>query len=117
MFDITKASKTATDNYTKIGEFPAVTKATNDQWKYAEDFTLANGVLIPTGTAATSTTGLTDAVYSNPLSSQGLRQVRRFGYLGSGATCGAFCVCLPYHLANRGWYLGGRLSALGRTKA
>ena len=117
VFDITKASKTATDNYTKIGEFPAVTKATNDQWKYAEDFTLANGVLIPTGTAATSTTGLTDAVYSNPLSSQGLRQVRRFGYLGSGATCGAFCVCLPYHLANRGWYLGGRLSALGRTKA
>ena len=117
VFDITKASKTATDNYTKIGEFPAVTKATNDQWKYAEDFTLANGVLIPTGTAATSTTGLTDAVYSNPLSSQGLRQVRRFGYLGRGAACGAFCVILANDLADRGWVIGGRLSALGRTKA
>lgn len=117
VFDITKASKTATDNYTKIGEFPAVTKATNDQWKYAEDFTLANGVLIPTGTAATSTTGLTDAVYSNPLGSQGLRQVRRFGSLWIGAACGAFCVRLALDLADRRWDVVGRLSALGRTKA
>lgn len=117
VFDITKASKTSTANYTKIGEFPARTKAIDNSWRYAEDFTLSNGVLIPTGIGATSATGLCDGVYANPLASQGLRQVRRFGALGSGAACGAFAVFLSSDLAFRWWYIGGRLSALGRTKA
>lgn len=117
VFDITKASKTSLTNYTKIGEFPARTKAIDNSWRYAEDFTLSNGVLIPTGIGATSATGLCDGVYANPLASQGLRQVRRFGGLGDGAACGAFAVRLTYDLANRWWYFGGRLSALGRTKA
>lgn len=117
VFDITKASKTSTANYTKIGEFPARTKAIDNSWRYAEDFTLSNGVLIPTGIGATSATGLCDGVYANPLASQGLRQVRRFGDLGSGAACGAFAVALADALANRWWSIGGRLSALGRTKA
>ena len=117
VFDITKASKTSTANYTKIGEFPARTKAIDNSWRYAEDFTLSNGVLIPTGIGATSATGLCDGVYANPLASQGLRQVRRFGTLWDGAACGVFAVVLTVGLADRGWNLGGRLSALGRTKA
>lgn len=117
VFDITKASKTSTANYTKIGEFPARTKAIDNSWRYAEDFTLSNGVLIPTGIGATSATGLCDGVYANPLASQGLRQVRRFGYLWGGAACGVFAVALTFGLADRWWDIGGRLSALGRTKA
>ena len=117
VFDITKASKTSTANYTKIGEFPARTKAIDNSWRYAEDFTLSNGVLIPTGIGATSATGLCDGVYANPLASQGLRQVQRFGNLGNGAACGAFAVSLAGDLASRWWDIGGRLSALGRTKA
>ena len=117
VFDITKASKTSTANYTKIGEFPARTKAIDNSWRYAEDFTLSNGVLIPTGIGATSATGLCDGVYANPLASQGLRQVRRFGHLWDGAACGVFAVVLTTGLAYRGWNIGGRLSALGRTKA
>lgn len=117
VFDITKASKTSTANYTKIGEFPARTKAIDNSWRYAEDFTLSNGVLIPTGIGATSATGLCDGVYANPLASQGLRQVLRFGVLWGGAACGVFAVYLPDDLANRWWSIGGRLSALGRTKA
>lgn len=117
VFDITKASKTSTANYTKIGEFPARTKAIDNSWRYAEDFTLSNGVLIPTGIGATSATGLCDGVYANPLASQGLRQVRRFGPLWGGAACGVFAVDLAGDLALRRWYIGGRLSALGRTKA
>ena len=62
VFDITKASKTSTANYTKIGEFAARDKTTNDSWRYAEDFTLSNGVIIPTGLNATSTTGMCDAI-------------------------------------------------------
>lgn len=117
VFDITKASKTSTANYTKIGEFPARTKAIDNSWRYAEDFTLSNGVLIPTGIGATSATGLCDGVYANPLASQGLRQVRRFGDLWGGAACGVFAVALPDGLAGRWWNIGGRLSVLGRTKA
>ena len=58
-----------------------------------------------------------DAIGANPLTSQGLRQVRRFGYLWDGVLYGAFAAALGIDLANRWWYIGGRLSALGRTKA
>ena len=58
-----------------------------------------------------------DAIGANPLTSQGLRQVRRFGPLWGGVPCGAFAAYLGAGLANRGWNIGGRLSALGRTKA
>lgn len=110
VFDITKASKTSTANYTKIGEFTARGQTTNDSWRYAEDFTLSNGAIITTGLNATSTTGMCDAIGANPLTSQGLRQVLRFGYLGDGAACGAFAASLGVALAGRWWHFGGRIS-------
>ena len=58
-----------------------------------------------------------DAIGANPLTSQGLRQVLRFGDLWDGVRYGAFAAGLWNALANRWWYIGGRLSALGRTKA
>lgn len=58
-----------------------------------------------------------DAIGANPLTSQGLRQVQRFGNLWDGVLCGAFAAALRSALAYRWWYIGGRLSALGRTKA
>ena len=94
-----------------------IVSASDNLWRYAEDFTLSNGVIIPTGLTATSTTGMCDAIGANPLTSQGLRQVRRFGFLWDGVRCGAFAANLWGDLANRGWNFGGRLSALGRTKA
>lgn len=117
VFDITKASKTSTANYTKIGEFTPRNKTTDNSWRYAEDFTLSNGVIIPTGLGATSTTGMCDGVYANPLTSQGLRQVLRFGFLWDGVRFGAFAAYLWNDLALRWWNIGGRLSALGRTRA
>jgi hypothetical protein len=117
VFDITKASKTSTANYTKIGEFTPRDKTTDNSWRYAEDFTVSNGVIIPTGLGATSTTGMCDGIGANPLTSQGLRQVRRCGGLRDGVRCGAFAAALGDGLAYRGWFIGGRLSALGRTKA
>lgn len=116
VWDIAKASKNSTANYAKIGEFPAYT-GTEDGWKYSEDFQVTAGMFINTGKTATSTTGLCDAVGGNPLASQGLRQVRRFGYLGDGVQFGAFAADLGSGLASRWWNFGGRLSALGRTKA
>ena len=58
-----------------------------------------------------------DAIGANPLTSQGLRQVLRFGNLWDGVLYGAFAAYLWLDLAGRRWHFGGRLSALGRTKA
>ena len=58
-----------------------------------------------------------DAIGANPLTSQGLRQVLRFGSLWDGVRFGAFAAYLRSALAARWWCIGGRLSALGRTKA
>lgn len=116
--DITKASKTSTDNYTLIGEFPTRDKTNDSSSRFAEDFNVVDGrVFLPTGIGATSSTGLTDAVYANPVQAQGLRQVRRFGFLWDGSGCGAFRAFLGWDLTARGWGIGGRLSALGRSKA
>lgn len=116
--DIAKASKTSTDNYALVGEFPTRDKTNDASSRFAEDFNVVDGrVFLPTGLGATSSTGLTDAVYANPVQSQGLRQVHRFGDLGDGSSCGAFHAYLGGDLALRWWSLGGRLSALGRSKA
>ena len=116
--DITKASKTSTDGYTLVGEFPTRDKTNDASSRFAEDFAIADGrVFLPTGIGATSSTGLTDAVYADPVQSQGLRQVPRFGNLGDGSNCGAFPAYLLWDLTFRWWNIGGRLSALGRSKA
>lgn len=117
VFDIANASKDSVENYTKLGEYTPRDSDTNDTWQYSQDFILSNGVFIPQGFGATSTTGLCDGVYANPLTSQGLREVLFFGDLGSRADCGVWCVYLHDGLGGRWWHAGGRLSALGRTKA
>lgn len=118
MHDITKASKTSTDNYTLVGEFPTRDKTNDSSSRFAEDFNVVDGrVFLPTGIGATSSTGLTDAVYANPVQAQGLRQVLRFGCLSVGSFCGAFRAALNWDLTPRWWSIGGRLSALGRSKA
>ena len=118
MHDITKASKTSTDNYTLVGEFPTRDKTNDSSSRFAEDFNVVDGrVFLPTGIGATSSTGLTDAVYANPVQAQGLRQVHRFGGLSVGSYCGAFRADLNGDLTDRWWIIGGRLSALGRSKA
>ena len=118
MHDITKASKTSIDNYALIGEFPTRDRTNDSSPRFAEDFNVVDGrVFLPTGIGATSSTGLTDAVYANPVQAQGLRQVLRFGFLWVGSGCGAFRADLDRGLAIRWWNIGGRLSALGRSKA
>ena len=114
--DTFKASKNSTANYTQIGSYPDVLKANDGQWKYATDVEIHGGMLIPSGTTATSTTGMCDAIGGNPITSQGLRQLRRLGSLRDWSICGLWAAGLGFDLAYRGWYICSRLSALGRTK-
>ena len=117
-YDTTKANKTAiTADYTHIGDFPAFTDKTSGQWLYGQDISIAAGIPLPVGTGASSATGLCDAFGGDPVKQPGIKMHRRFGYLWGGARYGAFCSPLWYVPALRWWANGGRLSALGRSKA
>ncbi|MFR3876784.1 MAG: hypothetical protein ACLTYW_00015 [Collinsella sp.] len=82
-------------NHVKLDlELPARASKTNGQWMYNEDWqesAKCPGLLVPTGSKGTSTTGTCDAIYSDPISSPGLRELLCFGYLWGGSMCGAFC--------------------------
>ena len=118
VFDTTKASGTAiTADYTHVGDYPAVNDKTDNQWQWQTDFTEKHGFLLPTGVGATSTSGLTDALLINPISSPGLHELRRGGYLGDVAHCGLFGAGGWHDLSGAWWDCGGRLSILGRTHA
>lgn len=118
VFDTTKASDTAiTADYVHVGDYPAVNDKTDNQWQWQTDFTEKHGFLLPTGVGATSTSGLTDALIINPISSPGLHELRRGGDLGGGSLCGWFDASGWGGLSSAWWSGGGRLSILGRTHA
>ena len=118
VLDTTKASGTAiTADYVHVGDYPAVNDRTDNQWQWQTDFTEKHGFLLPTGVGATSTSGLTDALLINPISSPGLHELLRGGSLWAGSRCGLFCAGGWGDLSNAWWLSGGRLSVLGRTHA
>lgn len=118
VFDTTKASGTAiTADYVYVGDFPKVTDKTDNQWQWQTDFTEKHGFLLPTGVGATSTSGLTDALLINPITSPGLHELLRGGSLGGGSHCGLFSADGWLGLSHAWWSCGGRLSVLGRTHA
>ena len=118
VFDTTKASGTAiTADYVHVGDYPAVTDKTDNQWQWQTDFVEKHGFLLPTGVGATSTSGLTDAFIINPISAPGLHELLRGGDLWNGSHCGLFYANGVDVLSNAWWIFGGRLSVLGRTHA
>lgn len=118
VLDTTKASGTAiTADYVHVGDYPAVNDRADNQWQWQTDFTEKHGFLLPTGVGATSTSGLTDALLINPISSPGLHELRRGGGLWGGSRCGLFCASGWDGLSSAWWGCGGRLSVLGRTHA
>ena len=118
MFDTTKASGTAiTADYVHVGDYPAVTDKTDNQWQWQTDFVEKYGFLLPTGVGATSTSGLTDALIINPITQPGLHELLRGGYLWNGSLCGLFDAAGWSALSSAWWTYGGRLSVLGRTHA
>ncbi|NMM93869.1 hypothetical protein G1C95_1056 [Bifidobacterium sp. DSM 109957] len=100
----------------KVGDYPATTKLDASDNFYLEDMTLSKGVFVPNGRSATSTTGLTDAMYTNPGTGNTYAN-RRFGALWNGVEAGWFFVYANSGLSSTWWLYGGRLSALGRSKA
>ena len=119
-YDMTKASSSGdTTNYKLVGTLPSVTKTQDGNWQYQTDVTCIDGYYLPTGTGGTSTTGLCDAMWINPIThTDGAQHALHVGgALGGGSVAGLFCVCGWGALGWAHWYCAGRLSALGRSKA
>lgn len=88
---------------------------TNGVWNYISD-AVFNGYALPIVGGGTSTTHYGDGVYSTALTSQGDRELLVRGGLADGSHSGLWCQNVGLTLADAYWGIGGRLSALGRTK-
>ena len=120
-FDARKYSSSLDASHVKLDvELPARITATNGNWQYSTDWvesTKCPGFLVNQGVGGTSTTGLCDGVYSDPISSPGLRELLCFGNLGNGSFDGVFCRNSSSGLGWFYWNCAGRLSGLGVTMA
>lgn len=76
---------------------------------------LAGGLLFGTGSGASTSTGLTDVVYYNGTTAIGECEWQSLGYLGTAADCGLWYVRGRDSIAVAYWYIGSRLSAIGRS--
>lgn len=113
LLDDTWNEATNLNGYTGTGLYiPASSSA--DQWNYPLRLTDADGMLVATGTGASTSTGMCDGTYSNKSTATGEREFRSVGYLGSGARAGLFCVYGGNGLSDAGWSIGSRLSVNGR---
>lgn len=114
--DTTKLSKGApTADYVATG-FTLPCKGSAG-WAYLADIANAGGMLLGTGEAAGSSTGLGDGVYQNVADSKGYREFLGLGNLVDGAVAGLFCVDGSIGLGSASWRIASRLSGIGRSAA
>lgn len=87
---------------------------TAGNWKYiSEEMTDADlGIMIPTGTAAGSSTGFADALYTDTAAS-GQREWLALGPLSSGATAGLWVLGADHGWSHSGWVIVSGVSANG----
>jgi hypothetical protein len=111
-YDSANYSTSITDNYVKIGEFTGTANA----WNYTKDVVNADGLLLPQGYGATTSTGNGDGWYL-PAASTSTYEWLGFGDLSNGASAGLRCVHGSDALSYTLWAIAGRLSAISRSAA
>ena len=89
---------------------------TSDGWKYPTYYKSFKGILSSDNTGGSTTTGMCDGIYTNKLSIVGERQWRSFGILHAGSSAGLWFVHASGALSGGWWYLGSRLSLVGRSQ-
>ena len=81
-----------------------------DSWKYPLNLVDAGGVLVGTDTGGSTTTGLCDGEYTNPITTVADREFRSGGGLWDWGSAGPSCVGVD-GLGYAWWSFGSRLSA------
>jgi hypothetical protein len=109
-YDSASYSTSITDNYVKIGEYTG----TNTGWNYTKDVINADGLLLPQGYDATTSTGNGDG-WSLPTVSTSPYEWLGFGDMSSYSTAGLRCVIGNDALSFAYWDVAGRLSAISRS--
>lgn len=113
-YDTKGLSASLNGNWVPSGQAAGV----SGSWSYIKDVSDAGGVpgfLRPVSVGGSVSTGAGDGVYTNPLTSQGLREWLALGDLGYGASAGLACANLGNGAGRTGWNVAGRLSTLGRS--
>ena len=82
-----------------------------DSWKYPLNLVDAGGVLVGTDTGGSTTTGLCDGEYTNPITTVADREFHSVGSLWDRGVAGPSCVKGNSGLGYAGWSFGSRLSA------
>ena len=90
--------------------------AAAEGWSYPLRLSSAGGMLVGTGSGASTTTGMCDGAYMPASSSTGNRELLSLGSLSNGSTAGLWCVNGYYGLSVAWWHIGSRLSGTGRSR-
>ena len=113
-YDSRKEATTITADYVSTGKY--LEAGEGGGWHYPMYPSNAGGLLLGQGTGASTTTGMCDGHYTSALGT-GAREWCGLGYLNSGSNAGLWYVYGNSGLSTVYWYIGSRLSCIGRGRA
>jgi hypothetical protein len=112
--DSKNEATSVTSSYTASGKYLPAVESDSTVWPLYPSS--ADGLLYGQGSGASSSTGVCDASYINGTSVSGAREWHSLGYLGGTSNAGLFILFGRDALSNAWWYIGSRLSAIGRSQ-
>ena len=108
LHDTKKEASSISSDYVDSGvDLPT---AASEGWKYPTRLSNAEGMLVGTGTGASSTTGMCDGTYTHAQTTNAEREFRALGNLNNGSYAGLWCVRGNSALSGVWWSIGSRLS-------
>ena len=114
-YDSRNEATSVTSNYTRTGK--RLHADASEGWHYPVYPSNAGGLLYGAGNGASTTAGMCDGHYMNTISTVGTREWLGLGHLNDGANAGVWYVLAAYGLGDAYWYIGSRLSGIGRSRA
>ena len=114
LHDTRKEATSITADYADAGAgLPA---DATEGWKYPVRLSNADGMLVGTGSGASTTTGVCDGTYMKAASTVGSCEFLALGILRGAANAGLWCVNGYNALSDAWWNVGSRLSGTGRSR-
>ena len=108
------AAASVTPNYRRTGKY--LPNQAAGGWTYPTYPANAGGLLIGADVGASTSTGMCDGQYLDVITTQLTRQWLSLWDLYSGSLAGVWVVHATHALSGTSWYVGSRLSAIGRAK-
>lgn len=114
LHDTKKEASSISADYVDTGvDLPV---SASEGWKYPVRLSNAGGMLVGTGSGASTTTGVCDGTYTNAQTTNADREFLSLGHLTGGSGAGLWCVSGNNALSYAWWFIGSRLSGTGRSR-